>query len=65
MDRRILRRATILPAAWALLELRTDHPLIKLRALRDTDALLANGTAVGLGAAITLDRWRARRCPSR
>jgi hypothetical protein len=39
--------------------------LIKLRALRDTDALLANGTAAGLGAAITLDRWPARRCPSR
>lgn len=39
-------------AAWALLELRTDHPLINLRVLRDGDVLVANGTAAGLGAAM-------------
>ena len=44
--------ATILLAAWALLELRTDHPLINLRVLRDRDVLVANGTAAGLGAAM-------------
>ncbi|QDQ95090.1 hypothetical protein FND50_32775 [Rhodococcus sp. WB9] len=57
--------AAILLASWELLDLRTDHPLINLRALHDTDVLLANGTAAGLGAALTLDRLPARRCPSR
>ncbi|QDQ95070.1 MFS transporter [Rhodococcus sp. WB9] len=44
--------AIILLAAWALLELRINHPLINLRVLRDRDVLVANGTAAGLGAAM-------------
>lgn len=38
--------------AWVLAELRSDHPLVNLRVLRTTDVLLANGTAMGLGAAM-------------
>ncbi|CAN5341014.1 MFS transporter [soil metagenome] len=39
-------------AAWVLVELRTAHPLINLRVLRNPEVLLANGTAIGLGAAM-------------
>jgi predicted MFS family arabinose efflux permease len=38
--------------AWVRIELRTRHPLINLRVLRNGEVLLANGTAVGLGAAM-------------
>ncbi|MGO1543617.1 MAG: MFS transporter [Gulosibacter sp.] len=38
-------------AAWVIVELRSDHPLINLRTLRNGDVLLANGAAIGLGAA--------------
>ncbi|MFI6572315.1 MFS transporter [Nocardia fluminea] len=37
---------------WALVELRTPHALVDLRVLRAGDALVANGTAIGLGAAM-------------
>ncbi|KAF0846662.1 MFS transporter [Nocardia caishijiensis] len=37
---------------WALVELRTEHALVDLRVLRAGDALVANGTAIGLGAAM-------------
>ncbi|MEV6362272.1 MFS transporter [Nocardia asteroides] len=39
-------------AGWALVELRTEHALVDLRVLRTGDALVANGTAIGLGAAM-------------
>lgn len=39
-------------AAWIAAELRTQHPLINLRVLRNGEVLLANGTAIGLGAAM-------------
>ncbi|SDP78577.1 Major Facilitator Superfamily protein [Arthrobacter sp. ok909] len=39
-------------AAWIGAELRTQHPLINLRVLRNGEVLLANGTAIGLGAAM-------------
>ncbi|MCX6500691.1 MAG: MFS transporter [Arthrobacter sp.] len=39
-------------AAWVRAELRTRHPLVNLRVLRNGEVLLANGTAVGLGAAM-------------
>ncbi|MBT2587820.1 MFS transporter [Arthrobacter sp. ISL-95] len=38
--------------AWVRAELRTRHPLVNLRVLRNGEVLLANGTAVGLGAAL-------------
>ncbi|MET3812116.1 MFS transporter [Arthrobacter sp. UYEF3] len=38
--------------AWVRAELRMRHPLVNLRVLRNGDVLLANGTAVGLGAAM-------------
>ncbi|MGO4490663.1 MFS transporter [Arthrobacter sp. 2YAF22_2] len=38
--------------AWVRAELRTRHPLVNLRVLRNGEVLLANGTAVGLGAAM-------------
>lgn len=44
--------AVILLSAWAVVELRTDVPLINLRVLRHRDVILANGTAIGLGAAM-------------
>ncbi|MDQ0029067.1 MFS transporter [Arthrobacter bambusae] len=37
---------------WIRTELGTHHPLINLRVLRNGEVLLANGTAVGLGAAM-------------
>lgn len=44
--------AAVLLAVWSLVELRTPHPLINLRAIRHPDVLLANTTAIGLGAAM-------------
>ncbi|MEV8148556.1 MFS transporter [Arthrobacter sp. NPDC080073] len=38
--------------AWVRTELRTPHPLVNLQVLRNGQVLLANGTAVGLGAAM-------------
>lgn len=39
-------------AAWVRTELRTRHPLVNLRVLRNGEVLLANCTAMGLGAAM-------------
>ena len=39
-------------ASWIGAELKTEHPLINLRVLRNGEVLLANCTAVGLGAAM-------------
>ncbi|WP_417218483.1 MFS transporter [Arthrobacter sp.] len=44
--------AALVLAGWVLTELRVGHPLVNLRVLRTGDVLLANGTAVGLGAAM-------------
>lgn len=44
--------ALSLLSAWVVAELRTAHPLIDLRVLRSADAVVANATAVGLGAAM-------------
>lgn len=44
--------AAIVLTAWVGAELRTRHPLVNLRVLRNGDVLLANGTAAGLGAAM-------------
>ncbi|WP_280416840.1 MFS transporter [Nocardia carnea] len=44
--------AVVLLGAWVLVELRTDTPLIDLRVFRHRDVVLANGTAIGLGAAM-------------
>lgn len=44
--------SVILLAIWAKTALRTEHPLINLRVLRNGEVLLANLTAVGLGAAL-------------
>ncbi|MGO4186315.1 MFS transporter [Pseudarthrobacter sp. TAF60_1] len=44
--------AAALLAAWVRAELRSPNPLINLRVLRNGDVLLANSTAIGLGAAM-------------
>ncbi len=44
--------AALVLAAWVWFELRTRHPLINLRVLRNGEVLLANATAAGLGAAM-------------
>ncbi len=44
--------AAVLFTAWARVELRSPHPLVNLRVLRNRDVLLANGTAIGLGMAL-------------
>ncbi|MFE5708201.1 MFS transporter [Rhodococcus koreensis] len=44
--------AGVVLTAWSLVELRTPHPLVDLRVLRNSDVLVANGTAIGLGAAL-------------
>ncbi|WP_284981540.1 MFS transporter [Arthrobacter sp. efr-133-TYG-118] len=44
--------AAVVLASWVGAELRARHPLINLRVLRNGEVLLANGTAVGLGAAM-------------
>ncbi|NLG45293.1 MFS transporter [Gordonia sp. (in: high G+C Gram-positive bacteria)] len=47
----VLAVATLV--AWALYELRTSHPLINLHVIRQSpDVLLANATAIGLGATL-------------
>jgi predicted MFS family arabinose efflux permease len=48
----MLIAAVALLAAWATVELASSHPLINLRVLRNSDVLFANGTAIGLGAAM-------------
>lgn len=48
----VLAAATSTLAAWTKVELRSRHPLINLRVLRSSDVLLANCTAIGLGAAM-------------
>ncbi|KAB1643909.1 MFS transporter [Gulosibacter chungangensis] len=47
----VLALSVVSFTAWALVELRSDHPLINLRTLRNGDVLLANFAAIGLGAA--------------
>ncbi|MFF2108503.1 MFS transporter [Rhodococcus koreensis] len=42
--------AAILLTLWCVVELRTANPLINLRVLRNGDVLVANSTAIGLGA---------------
>lgn len=44
--------AAVLLAAWVRVELRSGNPLINLRVLRKAQVLLANSTAIGLGAAM-------------
>lgn len=44
--------ALILLGVWVLVERHTDTPLIDLRVFRHRDVVLANGTAIGLGAAM-------------
>lgn len=44
--------AAVVLTAWVRTGLRMRHPLINLRVLRNGEVLLANGTAVGLGAAM-------------
>ncbi len=41
--------AAVVLSVWARAELRTDHPLINLRVLRNGEVLLANLAAIGLG----------------
>lgn len=48
----LLLAAVALLTGWVVVELRTAAPLIDLRVLRYKDVLLANSTAVGLGAAM-------------
>ncbi|WP_280211032.1 MFS transporter [Nocardia cyriacigeorgica] len=44
--------AVVLLATWCRVELRTPHALVNLRVLRNSDVLVAHGTAIGLGAAM-------------
>ena len=48
----VLCVSALVLTAWTLVELRSPHPLINLRVLRTGDVLLANTTAIGLGAAL-------------
>lgn len=48
----VLLAAAILLALWVRVELRSDHPLINLHVFRNGEVLLANLTAIGLGAAM-------------
>lgn len=48
----LLLVSLVILAVWALVELRTPHALVDLRVLRTGDVLVANGTAIGLGAAM-------------
>ncbi|MBT2502255.1 MFS transporter [Curtobacterium sp. ISL-83] len=41
--------AAVVLAVWVVVELRSAHPLINLRVLRNGEVLLANATAIGLG----------------
>lgn len=42
--------AALVLVVWSIVELRTTHPLVNLSVLRNADILIANGTAIGLGA---------------
>ncbi|MEZ2391787.1 MFS transporter [bacterium RCC_150] len=44
--------AAVVLAVWVVAGLGMRHPLVNLRVLRNVEVLLANGTAVGLGAAL-------------
>ena len=44
--------AAVLLSLWVRTELRSDHPLINLHVFRNGEVLLANLTAIGLGAAL-------------
>ncbi|MEC5185039.1 MFS family permease [Cryobacterium sp. MP_3.1] len=44
--------SVVLLATWIRAELRTRHPLINLRVFTNGEVLLANATAIGLGAAL-------------
>ncbi|MEV7663652.1 MFS transporter [Paenarthrobacter sp. NPDC089316] len=48
----VIATAAMILAAWVGGGLRKRHPLVNLRVLRSGEVLLANGTAVGLGAAL-------------
>ena len=48
----ILVIAVVLLSLWIRAELRSDHPLINLHVFRSGEVLLANLTAIGLGAAL-------------
>lgn len=48
----LLAGAVVLLVAWVLWELKNTHPLINLRTLREGDVVLANISAIGLGAAL-------------
>ena len=48
----ILAIAVVLLSLWIRTELRSDHPLINLHVFRNGEVLLANLTAIGLGAAL-------------
>lgn len=48
----LLAAAAAILAGWCAVELRTPHPLINLRVMRNQDVLVANCTAIGLGAAM-------------
>jgi len=48
----ILAGAVVVLAGWVWRELRTDHPLIRLDLLRNSDVLLANATALSIGTAM-------------
>lgn len=46
--------AVIVLGVWVRAELRSPHPLVNLGVIRNGDVLLANATAIGLGAAMYL-----------
>ena len=48
----LLAGAVVLLVAWVLWELKNTHPLINLRTLREGGVVLANISAIGLGAAL-------------
>lgn len=48
----VLAVAVVVLTVWTSIELTSPHPLINLRVLRNGDVLLANSTAIGLGAAL-------------
>ena len=48
----VLGLAALTLTTWTAVELRSAHPLVNLHALRTGDVLLANSTAIGLGAAV-------------
>ncbi|WP_245934522.1 MFS transporter [Arthrobacter psychrolactophilus] len=48
----IIAVSLVLLLIWMRTELRSDHPLINLRVFRNGEVLLANVTAIGLGAAL-------------